>query len=179
MAGTFNVKTGRWVQAATAQRRARPAKRRPRSDDEILAAAIADGRVPPSRRAHYARELRRDPRATRALVASLAAGLTPSERELLHGGDPDAAQASAEGSWITPPRRTAPGTIFSASGRVVVAGSPLPAAARPAPPDRFASTQNDPPAPAPAPPAQAAMRPRRRTPPGTVFNADGYVVATA
>jgi hypothetical protein len=117
MAGTFNVKTGRWVQAGRGAPPS-PKRSRPLTDDELLDAAVADGRILASRRAHYAAELKRRPKATRKLIASLAKGspLTDAERERLaaYVGDP----TDADGSWITPHKRTPPGTVFDVSGRV-------------------------------------------------------------
>ena len=180
MAGTFNTATGVFTQARPGDRFGRK-RSRPRrlSDDELLAAAVADGRILPERRSHYAAELARRPKATRKLIASLAPGMRPEESERLAAAVGDV--TSTDGSWITEHKRSVPGTVYDIAGRVVTAGSPPPAAAprRPvaaapaaaAPRDRVASTQDDPPAP------HDGRPPKLR--PGTVLDEHGRVVASA
>lgn len=57
---------------------------------QLLAAAIDDGRIPPSRREHYAALLEADEDGTRQLLASLAPGIIPVDER----------GASGEGSGI-------------------------------------------------------------------------------
>ena len=90
---------------------ARPAKRRakPRSLSAELDAAIRDGRIVASRRAHYERLAAKDGEAKVVkLLASLAPGLDPATRAAL--ATPADAPSSDE-PWMPPRRSRAPGWI--------------------------------------------------------------------
>lgn len=71
---------------------------------EVINAAIAAGKFPESRRAHYERLYDRDPAGTERHIAKLAAALAP-------GGAPATATPAPSGpdgydeSWLTPRER--------------------------------------------------------------------------
>ena len=203
MAGTFNTATGVFTQAGPEDRLGRRRSRARRlSDDELLAAAVADGRIPASRRSHYAAELARRPKATRKLIASLAPGMRPEDSAALAADAGDG--TSTDGSWIVPHERSVPGTIFDIAGRTVVAAfgdgpvAPPPVAAprrpvaadgvdpvataAPAPRDRVAhsnfSSERNWTSTQPDQPAPHDGRPPKLRP-GTILDEHGRVVASA
>lgn len=94
-----------------AARAARPTRRRakPRGLAAELAAAIGDGRITASRRAHYEAMARKDGEAKVAtLLRSLSPGLDPQTAAVLAASRD--VQVADEGPWFTP-RSRAPGWI--------------------------------------------------------------------
>lgn len=63
--------------------------------EDLVAAAIEDGRIPPARRAHWLTSLDVDPEGSREQLASLAPGLIPVS-PLGHGQDSGQQSAAAE-----------------------------------------------------------------------------------
>lgn len=79
----------------------------------LLSAAIEDGRIPPSRREHYAALLEADEDGTRQLLASLAPGLIPVNER---GASGEAGNIEAEAypkSWLPELNRRGQGTTIT------------------------------------------------------------------
>ena len=109
---------------------ARPATRRakPRALKAELDAAVADGRIVASRRAHYERLAARDGEAKVAkLLRSLAPGIDPATSAAL--ALPADAPSSDE-PWMTPQRRVAPGQVLNAGRAPELAAAEPPARPR-------------------------------------------------
>ena len=116
--------------AGVAAAAARPAKRRakPRALKAELDAAVGDGRITASRRAHYERLAARDGEAKVAkLLRSLAPGIDPATSAAL--ALPAEAPRS-DGPWMTPQRRGAPGQVLNAGRAPELAAAEPPARPR-------------------------------------------------
>jgi hypothetical protein len=164
MPGTFNVRTGVFTPKRAAAPKRKRAKR-PLSDDELLTAAVADGRI----LARAGRTTRgRWPPTAWAPAASWprwpGSPLTDAERERLAAYVGDG--TSTDGAWMTPHRRSVPGTVYGIDGRPVAA---VPAAPSP-PAPRRASADDDGWTPPSKPPKLC---------PGTILDESGRVVASA
>jgi hypothetical protein len=72
--------------------------------DRLLASAVEEGRIPPSRKEHYAKLYAADRDGTTQLIASLAPGLVPVDER---GGQPAAADHQDDAyeapDWLLPP----------------------------------------------------------------------------
>lgn len=84
--------------ARTAQEIA-ASQRRDRKES-ILAAAVKDGKVPPSRKDHYAKMYDADPEGTEQLLNQLAAGAVPVTERGVAGGDEFADAEAYPASWF-------------------------------------------------------------------------------
>jgi hypothetical protein len=68
--------------------------------ENILASAVKDGKIPPSRKDHYAKMYDADPEGTEQLLNQLAAGAVPVTERGVAGGDEFSDQEAYPASWF-------------------------------------------------------------------------------
>jgi hypothetical protein len=107
--GTIVIDASAWEaqQASIRKLEAAAAKRSREERDQVISAAVKDGKFPPARKEHWARLWDADPEGTREVLATLQKNTVPLE-ELGGGADADD-DLDAEFAGLFPPAPTAKG----------------------------------------------------------------------